>query len=313
MPTPIEAMQLAVDIVNTSEHDKNKIASCLFSDDFSVVGTNHRPEIMCAHLSPDLRIGKSSQFIHSEVSCIHASTHPTEGASLCVTDPFCPNCAKAIVEAGIKHVYIDHKGLDKDFAARRGEEFENLSLFMMEKAGVNVSILYRKNNKIEPLLQPQIQTRSAGASDIEFFDIADDLSLENMMHSFRNRQPHGAWACARILEESGKTSGLLVFESLPHGITPQEYEEKKDFSEKYALTNDPVNRLCFYLQRKGLKLIDNHIGVNQFPSSRAMVNSVGYGVTDFTVGEEVNKIGLNRYAGAKILEENGILNIHKLY
>ena len=28
----------------------------------------------------------------------------TDGASLCVTDPFCPNCAKNIAEAGIKRV-----------------------------------------------------------------------------------------------------------------------------------------------------------------------------------------------------------------
>jgi deoxycytidylate deaminase len=313
MPTPYEAMQAAVDVVLTSEHHKNKIASCLFTEEFFITTINHRPQIMCDHLSPDIRIGKSSQFIHSEVACIHAFQEPTGGASLCVTDPFCPNCAKAIVEAGIAHVYIDHKGLDKDFATRRGDEFENLSLFMMEKAGIDVSILYRKDNKIEPLLQSKIKTRSAGASDIEFFDIANDLSLEDMMYNFRNRQPHGAWACARISEPSGKLSGILVFEALPHGITPQEFEEKKNFSEKYALTIDPVNRLCFYLKRKGLKLADMEIGVNQFPSSRAMVNAVGFGIQKLFVGENVNKPGLNRYDGAKILEENGILEIRKLY
>lgn len=284
MTTPFDAMQAAVDIVNTSEHHANKIAACLFTDTDMIARVNHRPSRFIAAFTPDIRMGKSSQFVHSEVSCIHAFDQETEGASLCVTDPFCPNCAKGIVEAGIKHVYIDHKGLDKDFAQRRGEEFENLSLFMMEKAGINVSIIHRKDKKIEPLLAPQIQTRAAGASAIEFFDIADELTLKDMIHSFRNRQPHGSWACARIQESNGKLSGILVFESLPTGITPQEFKEKKDFSPKYGLTIDPINRLLFYLKRKNLTLLNNHIGSNLFPSSRALVNAMGFGIERLTIG-----------------------------
>ncbi|PCH99691.1 MAG: hypothetical protein COB76_05110 [Alphaproteobacteria bacterium] len=313
MINPFDAMQSAVDIVNTSEHHKNKIAACLFTDTTMISCVNHRPERLSNVFTPDIRMGKSSQFVHSEVSCIHAFEAETEGASLCVTDPFCPNCAKAIVEAGITHVYIDHKGLKKEFAQRRGEEFENLSLLMMEKAGITVSIIHRKDKKIEALLAPQIQTRAAGASAIEFFDIAGELSLKDMIHSFRNRQPHGPWACARIKEPNGKLSGILVFENLPTGITPQEFNEKKDFSPKYGLTIDPINRLLFYIKRKNLKLIDNHVGSNLFPSSRAMVNAIGFGINRLTIGEETKTPGTSRHNAAQLLEENSVLSIDRLY
>lgn len=308
-----DAMQKAVDIVNTSEHSKNKIAACLFSDQAYTASVNRRPASLSACFTPDIRIGKSSQFIHSEVASIFQANFKTEGASLCVTDPFCPNCAKAIVEAGIRHVYIDHKGLAKDFAVRRGDDFANLSLFMMEKAGIHVSILYRKDQKTEELINPPIRTRPAGNDGIEFFDIADDLHLADMIHSFRIRQAHGSWACAKVREPDGRMTGILVFEHLPTGITLHEYEDKKTISDKYTLTVDPVNRLLFYIRRKGLSLPDLHIGCNLFPSSRAMVNAVGFGITAITVGETVNKEGLLRYDGAKLLHDHGILTINQLY
>src|SRR5262245_21403475 len=130
LPSPFAQMQKAVDIVNTSPHPANKIAATIFGRDktgrgFSLSHTNFWPRAILDHFGMEARIGNASGTIHAETECILASPAPTEGASLSITDPFCPNCAKNIAEAGIRTVYIDHKGFKKDFVARRAHAFEN--------------------------------------------------------------------------------------------------------------------------------------------------------------------------------------------
>ena len=311
---PFKAMQAAVDIVLSSEHINNKIAACLFTETKHIVGTNHRPHPLKNQFLPDVRVGDSSQFIHAEVGCIYKSNIATDGASLCVTDPFCPNCAKAIAESGIRHVYIDHKGLDKDFAKRRGEDFESLSLLVMEKAGIHVSILYRKEQRIEPLLTPPIMTRIATAG-LEFFDCVDDLSMSDMVESFRNRQPNSAWACARVKESNGQITGILIFEGLPPGLTPHNYIDKKNEgrgNDKYGLTTDPMNRLMFYIKRKNMVLLNGEIGCNITPSARALVNCTGFGVQKLVIGENQSKADENKQAALTLLHKNGILQVTSL-
>lgn len=307
--TPYEAMQHAVDIVNNSEHIKNKIAACLFKGNEWIARHNQRAADLSTHFTPELRIGQSSQFLHAEVACVFSSDFATEGASLCVTDPFCPNCAKAICEAGIAHVYIDHKGLDKDFAKRRGDDFESLSLLMMEKAGIPVTITHRKEKRMEKLINPPVLTRRGAAKGIEFFDLEDGVTLDSYLKKFRTRQPHTAWAIAKIREQNEREVGILVFEELTSGLTPHEFSQKDNLSEKYRFPVDPLNRLLFYCVRKGCVLIDHAIGCNLYPSSRALVNAVGYGVKNFTIGEtkaDHDEHGLN--AGA-LLQKHGIIDL----
>src|SRR5690606_7708262 len=110
----------------------NKIAATVFGHDlagkpFSVSRTNFWPAAIANSIGTEDDIGDSSGTIHAETAAILAASH-TAGAALCVTDPFCPNCAKNIAEAGIKTIYIDHKGFDKDFATRRGGDFQNMSM-----------------------------------------------------------------------------------------------------------------------------------------------------------------------------------------
>jgi dCMP deaminase len=150
-------MQKAVDIVQTSPHPANKIAACIFGTDergaaYSLARTNFWPAPIAEKLGPETRIGGASGTVHAETAVIFAASY-TDGASLCVTDPFCPNCAKNMAEAGIRTVYIDHKGFDKDFAARRGDEFTALSMKICERAGISVYEIRRKEEKLTPILE----------------------------------------------------------------------------------------------------------------------------------------------------------------
>lgn len=258
--TPFQAMQHAVDIVHDSEHNKNKISACLVKDDAWITRTNYRPEILKNQFPPDIKIGNSSQFLHAEVACIFDAPFPTDGASLYVTDPMCPNCAKAIASAGIKHVYIDHKGLEKDFARRRQIDFDGLSLPVMEQAGIEVYILYRKEEKLEAL-HSDIATNPVNNTDIE--TVVSPLPLKGFAHEYSTESR--SWAMAQ-------TDSKTIL------IVPEDVRDIPHDNNKYRATTDPINRLLFYCSRYGIAIQNQTIITNLSPSSRNIVNAIGYGI-----------------------------------
>lgn len=292
----IARMQDAVDVVNNSEHDNNKIAACLFKDTGEKQSeVNQRPQSFIAHLSPDVRVGNSSQFIHAEVASIFTACFPTDHSYLCITDPMCPNCAKAICEAGIKHIYIDHKGMEKDFIKRRYDDFEKLSLAMMQNAGVGVSVIYRKQQKIDMILETQ--THEARESDIKIFDF--EKTIEDHLNQISSTSLDRSFALAKT------DRGLLY---VPEKINKLGYE-----SVKYRMNIDPINRLLFYCQRMGLSILDAAITCNLYPSSRAFVNMNGYGIQKIIIGSSIPDHDTHEHTAATVIKEFGFLEIVELY
>lgn len=146
----LKATQMAVDIVGQSPHPDNKVAACAFTEHHAIARTNEWPERIEKNIGTSTRIGDSSGTIHAETNCLLHFPDKTDGASLAITDPCCPNCAKCIAEAGIKNIYIDHKGFTKDFASRRGDEFKNMSMSILVHAGINVYEVNRKEKPSHP-------------------------------------------------------------------------------------------------------------------------------------------------------------------
>jgi deoxycytidylate deaminase len=276
---PFEAMQQAVDIVNDSEHPTNKIAACLFHNDQWIAEHNQRPQALKNHFEWDYKLGSSSQFIHAEIACLFHAPFTIAGSSLCVTDPMCPNCAKGIAEMGVSHVYIDHKGMDKDFIKRRGNDFETMSLLMMERAGIGVSILHRKDQKIETLI-------AQSEVNIEYQNERADYASTDI---------------------NGET--IIAHDGFPPNINHQDADICE--SNKYRFHLDPLNKLLFKLARQGLKTA--HVICSNHPSSRALVNAVGFGITNITVLSSNLDHGDHGHQTAQILEENGILTINRVY
>jgi len=276
-PSPFEAMQYAVDIVGNSEHPTNKISACLVATDGQwIARCNHRPDIFKTHFDWDTKLGSSSQFLHAEMACIFHADFPVTNASLYITDPMCPNCAKAIAESGIKHVYIDHKGMEKDFIKRRGNDFEGLSLLMMQRAGINISIIYRKEHKIEPLKQ----TIQAVPLDITPIEISTKYAQTTINDKI-----------------------ITVYEGLPPNITQDDADNCT--SNKYRFYNDPLTRLLIHLSSHHL-----HTGTvtcSHHPSSRALVNAVGYGIKEITVQNAITNHGHHGIDSGRLLQKNNII------
>ena len=152
-----ELMQKAVDIVGTSEHPTNKVAAVIAGQDLEgrpmvMARTNFWPAPIRRKIGLEVKIGNASGTVHAETACI-MDARLANGTSLFVTDVPCPNCVKNMAEAGVRKLYIDHKGFTKDFALRRGGHFDNMALRICEKAGIAVYKIFRKEKRIETILE----------------------------------------------------------------------------------------------------------------------------------------------------------------
>jgi|JI10StandDraft_1071094.scaffolds.fasta_scaffold154057_3 deoxycytidylate deaminase len=293
----IEEMQKAVDIVNDSPHPVNKIAATLFGHDrqnreFSISRTNYWPELIEARLGRDTDIGDSSGTVHAETACM-IDAPITEGASLCVTDPFCPNCAKNIAEAGIKTIYIDHKGFTKDFSARRGAAFENMSMQICEKAGISVYQLWRKEQRIEPILEIKAGYVPAQDSPLEYerlYGVINRKFFAEFVQKMRHHHHGRRFACA--IGRDRVTGNVYCLSARSHPVVGYSMLHDatllRDPENKYTYMLEPMNRMVMGAARIGVKLIDGMVFCTNIPTAREQVNLVGAGITRIYV-EHPNK------------------------
>lgn len=288
---PFAAMQAAVDIVGSSEHLSNKVAATLYGRGFAVSRVNYWPASIRTAFGLDRDIGNSSGTVHAETACILEAGHATEGAALCITDPFCPNCAKNIVEAGIRKIYIDHKGFDKDFFQRRSGHFETMSMQICEKAGVSVYELWRKDERIVPIYEAMHNKYVSEDSPVykEPIETAGDAVFTDILaNAFRMHQKR-KFAVAFVKAKDGRLYSLTARGHAVNGFTTEDpddivlLERKQD--NKYTLFQEPVNRLLMYMARHGYSLVQDFFFCSQVPTSREQVNLVGAGIKRITVGD----------------------------
>lgn len=278
----IQRMEDAVDVVLHSEHATSQVAACVFhpaSDARPSAAYNERPAPLKPHYAWDDRLGASSQFVHAELAALSRFYGPWEGAHVCVTDPFCPNCAKNMAEAGVRAIFIDHKGFQKDFIERNGDEFKNMSMLIAEKAGISVYMVNRRGGAIVPILEQATLTRPSPGG-IEFFDVTPDMTLSRALETFRARLGTAeAWTLAFVTEGDGSTRGMLVFEALPYGFTPDDFLHRNATDTgKYRFPIDPLTRLLVNARRMGFTIKGNLVASAQVPSSRALVNALEFGL-----------------------------------
>jgi dCMP deaminase len=314
-----DEMQKAVDIVNTSPHPANKIAASIFGTDergmaYSIARTNFWPQPIMDKIGAALRIGGASGTIHAETAVIFAGSY-TNGASLCVTDPFCPNCAKNMAEAGIRTVYIDHKGFDKDFASRRGDEFLNLSMSICEKAGISVYEIRRKEQKLSPILEIPKSYRPAEENPIQvaLFEktpsLADFAALVRSARMSASVPEGGKFAMALAADRNRKIFSLLALPHAAPGFAPDEAEKSDG---KYSVVLEPVNRLLMNAPRRGLELLDGFIYCSQAPTAREQVNLVGAGLSLIVIGNRHEARDEASLAALEMLTKAGILKVEEL-
>ena len=311
-------MQTALDIAPRSPHPTNKIAAVLFGEDesgieFSVIRTNHWPNVIYEKIGINKKIGNSSGTVHAETACIVNSRYKTEGASICITDPFCPNCAKNIAEAGIKKIYIDQDGFDKDFFKRRGEHFDSMSMQICERAGISVYALNILTEEITTNLQIDKNYKPVEDSPIirEPIESANDAVLHDIVETATQFNARRKFAIALIEDRKGKKFALTARAHVVVGYSMEKSEEALDLLTpigKYSFIQEPVNRLMMHLARKGYKLIDNYLYCSQVPTAREQVNLVGADISRITIGDTQKSRDPQGIKAMQQLKEHKILD-----
>lgn len=287
-------MQTALDIAPRSPHPTNKIAAVLFGigvdgKEFTVIRTNHWPDKIYETFGTKQKIGNSSGTIHAETAAIMSAKDATEGASLCITDPFCPNCAKNIAEAGIKNIYIDQNGFDKDFFKRRGDHFDKMSMQICERAGINVyaiNMLTEKQTTIYEVEKSYIPTDDSPIHR-EPIESANDAILNDIIAEATERHQRRKFAIALVKNKKGRKFALTARAHAVVGYSMQQPEEALDLLTpigKYSFIQEPVNRLTMHIARRGYDLIDGFLYCSQVPTSREQVNLVGAQINRITIG-----------------------------
>lgn len=126
-----------------SPHPTDKIAAQILYRDgsYDPAHFNARPDAVVArHVPLTLKIADRSLYVHAETRALVSATRATRGASLLVSDPFCPNCAKQIALAGIRRIVIDGAGFAKLYFAKNEQAFRTLSLSVATLYGVKVFV-----------------------------------------------------------------------------------------------------------------------------------------------------------------------------
>lgn len=282
----IQRMQDAVDVVLSSEHDTSKVSACLFDpagEPAAIIArANHRPPALKARFEWQERIGKSSQFIHAETACLLEYGRSAKGHSICITDPFCPNCAKTLAVSGVARIFIDHKGMDKDFVQRRSGAFNLISLEIAQRAGIDVYILYRKEKRFEPLRLARMPQKPPfpGFTAAPAGEALSDMAARDVQAALKQAAAEAglnamAQSAALCLAQGtdGQVRLVQACESLPPGLAPQDVAHiHPEDTDKYRFPVDALNNLYFTLTREGLRPLGGVVYCNRVPSSRAFVN-----------------------------------------
>jgi dCMP deaminase len=309
-------MQAAVDIVNSSQHPTSKVAANLVGRDldgyeFSIVRTNGWPQPIKDILGTEARIGNSSGSIHAETQALLESKL-SQDAAIFITDLPCPNCVKNMAEAGVRKLFIDHKGFEKDFAQRRGHHFDDMSMKICEKAGVSVTKVFRKDGVLTSLFKPKTGYTPA----IEKPAILQTLPHEPSPFLFQKtiaaeyaRYQDRPFALGFAQSLLGKAHIISAEVHPVLGYTSQTIEEQ---DPKYSYLLQPVNRVLMTASRFGLKLIKGYIFSSRIPTPREMVNLIGAQHTEIHVGDLADSRDAEGLQAMHLLEDAGILGFRKL-
>lgn len=138
-------MAIAAAISGLSKDSSTKVGAVILGSQLEVrsIGYNGAPRGCAADedIRGITRPEKYFWFSHAELNAITNAARvgtPLEGCSILVTHPPCMDCARALVQAGIKHVYFPAPNTD---FLTRWEDHYSRALRLFDECGVGVTEL----------------------------------------------------------------------------------------------------------------------------------------------------------------------------
>jgi dCMP deaminase len=143
-------MGLAILSAQRSKDSNTQVGACIVNEDKKIisVGYNGMPIGCIDDDMPWEREGSFSEtkyayVCHAELNAILNTTSSLKGSTLYVTLFPCNECAKAIIQSGIKKVvYMDNKyaGTDENLAAVKMFDMVGIECVKYEKSGKNITV-----------------------------------------------------------------------------------------------------------------------------------------------------------------------------
>ncbi len=321
----LKIMDYTVDMKDESPHDVNQIAATIAGttktgDPFHITRTNFFPEPIVTKIGKDVKIGSASGSTHAETGILLeimiTNGLSSKEASLYVTDPTCPNCAKNTVEAGIRNVFIDSEGFEADYYQRRKDDFENMSLAIYEHAGVNVHIVDRAAQTVALMPGTSVRSIKAAFSKISIAAYEEELSPEKFkkyIHEYWGNGARDARNVFALAASHEAASGYVILSSGPEFV--KGHDEAKDgayVSDKYSYKLEPANKVMMTMARLGLTQHREFFFSSQALTSREFVDMIGAGYRRIFIGDMRKARDEYGLQALKQIQEHQILEIQSL-
>lgn len=287
-------MQSAVEAAQRSLHATSKVGATLAGDGWAVSSANVWPPLIAKRIGFEARIGNASGTVHAETACLLNAPQATAGAAMFATDPPCPNCVKNMAEAGVAALYIDHKGFEKDFAARRLRDFETLSMEICRRGFISVFKVYRKEKRMEGLYTAPAPRETP--LETPFIKI---------QRSAITPQTQTPFAYAAVIDNRGTVFHMTAEAHAVHGL--EETDAMRH--EKYSATVQPVAALLMRCAAMGFKIRQQTVFSSRVPTARELVDLTGAGVVKLAIGDLEDSRDTFAKDALKQLQDANILQI----
>lgn len=303
----VDNLKRALDSASQSPHPSNPIGATLVGHSpggqvFRITGHNDVPARLQHKFTINDRVDNTSATVHAETNVILASSRaglPVGGASLYITDPPCPNCAKNIAAAGVKKVFIDQKGFEKDWASRRGRHYQEMSLPILAAAGIDVFSINHETGAITRM-RPELGALSALIRDKVSGDGTEILYNTAKIPGGKSEHEHWVLEARRLMKHGrelprkggavclGRMDGLgdFLIKATNRGWREVDPVDAKAEEGKYSFIIDAETRLLMLAAREGLSLENATLYSSGTPSPRCMLHLVAAGVNKLFVGYE---------------------------
>lgn len=282
---------------------------------FAVTGTNYYPESILEVFGPNIKIGNASGSIHAENGTLSRSPR-TLNATLFVTVPPCPNCAKDISAAGIKDVFIAASGFESDWYKRRGHYFRDMSMAILNSAGINTYVLdleKRTQQRHELSNVPENYTPKI-ENTVHYMQIGRRTVKKKHFKTYIENQherfgdiPFAAAFTINARGEYGMTSARAHPSA---GYTSEEIATLPQ--EKYSFILQPLNSMNMDNIKHGRKILGNFLFSSTIPTSREQVDMVGAGLDQTYIGDFETSRDKHGIIAMQQLSEAGIVDYKPL-
>ncbi len=291
-------MKMALETRDQSVHETHKVAAVVVGKGFEVARPNFYPAPLERTVGHYQKLGNASTTVHAEIAAILDASAATDGARLYITQRPCPNCAKAIIEAGIAEIYISVETRNTALGQKINPFFETASLPFLTHAGVQV---FEVGEEVLALNEP----RSCHFSGLEFEPLTG--SFEDMIEDLDT-----PFAACVARDDKGGEYFLSAQAKTPRCLPHEKAGAIAATQSKYETALQPLNRLLMACARYGLRMDERSVYSSQTPTAREFVNLIGAGYLALRIGDESlcrDKWGLKALAQ---LREHGIVDLQSV-